>query len=70
MKKQRGKTAYEGYCYFSNYKSLVSGQQLPSWEGLSDEIRGAWNVAAAEVEREIQYEFKETIVDLIFKTFS
>ena len=68
--KNRGKAAYEGYCYYSNYKSLVSGQQLPSWADLQENIRGAWNVAALEVEREIMNEMKITVRELIEKHFS
>ena len=44
-----GKIAYEAYCVVSDGKSLVSGQALPSWENLNQEIQGAWNAAAQAV---------------------
>lgn len=44
-----GKIAYEGYCKISNGKSLISGADLPTWEGLSEPIRVAWRAAADAV---------------------
>lgn len=44
-----GKIAYEGYCRSSNFKSLVSGADLPQWEALKPEIRAAWESAAKAV---------------------
>jgi hypothetical protein len=41
-----GKLAYEGYSAYSDNKSLVSGEPLPTWEEQSEEIRGAWRAAA------------------------
>jgi len=48
-----GRGAYEAYCRHTNNKSLVSGQELPKWEALSDAIRGAWNVSAAWTARRV-----------------
>lgn len=68
--KTKGEIAYKGYCYSSNYKSLISGQQLPSWENLPDNIKEAWNAAAAEVEKEAMYDARNSLRDLIKKHFS
>lgn len=45
--RELGKVAYDAYCKSSGGVSLVSGANLPEWEGLSDAIRTAW-IAAAE----------------------
>ncbi len=45
-----GKIAYEAYCASTGGRSLVSGAQLPVWEQQAQEIRAAWNAAAAAVE--------------------
>jgi hypothetical protein len=34
-----GQHLYEGYCSFSNNKSLVSGTELPAWDDLPDDIQ-------------------------------
>lgn len=44
-----GRFAYEGYCSYTGYKSLVTGEPLPTWENLKPEIREAWEVAASKV---------------------
>lgn len=44
-----GKVAYDSYCYSSGGVSLVSGEKLPEWDGLSPEIQAAWTHAANEV---------------------
>lgn len=41
-----GRMAYERYLHRSGGKSLVSGAELPGWEGLAPEIREAWMAAA------------------------
>jgi hypothetical protein len=42
-----GRRAYAGYCSSAMGKSLISGQNLPQWEDLKQEIKDAW-VSAAE----------------------
>lgn len=44
-----GEVAYRAYCKFSNGKSLVTREQLPTWDQLSNIIREAWDAAAAAV---------------------
>jgi hypothetical protein len=44
-----GKIAYEAYCKFSGGKSLVSGEQLPTWDNQDSKIRDAWRAAAQAV---------------------
>ena len=41
-----GQIAYEAYCEYSGNKSLVSGDELPSWDNLSTNIQEAWDAAA------------------------
>jgi hypothetical protein len=41
-----GKTAYEGYIKQSGGVSLVSGDKLPAFENLKQEIKDAWAAAA------------------------
>lgn len=48
-----GRHAYEAYCAATGGLSLVSGAQLPAWEDLAPDIRGAWAVAADAVARVI-----------------
>lgn len=45
-----GRIAYEGYCEYTDGKSLISGQPLPKWEDLRREIRNAWECSACTVE--------------------
>lgn len=54
-----GKVAYEGYCLASGNKSLISGQELPTWDKLDDKIKVAWVSAAAAVANTIhEYNMK------------
>jgi hypothetical protein len=41
--------AYEGYCESTDGKSLISGEKLPAFDLLRDEIREAWEAAAQAV---------------------
>ena len=45
-----GKIAYEAYCESTNWKSLVSGAQLPPYDHLKKEIQMAWSIAGNAVE--------------------
>jgi hypothetical protein len=44
--KDPGQRAYERYCESSDGKSLVSGAELPGWDGLDEKIKAAWEHAA------------------------
>ena len=44
-----GKIAYEAYCRATNWKSLATGDDLPTYEALRDDIRLAWQNAARAV---------------------
>lgn len=44
-----GQAAYENYCQATNWKSLVSGAQLPAWTEVKPEIKEAWDQAAVGV---------------------
>lgn len=48
-----GRVAYEGYRNASRGVSLVSGQELPAWDGLRDEIKSAWCAAVGAVQRDL-----------------
>lgn len=48
--KSLGQVAYEAYCADTDWKSLVSGAQLPEWSALNPRIRQAWEVAARAVQ--------------------
>jgi len=41
-----GEVAYNAYCHCTNWKSLISGADLPKWETLRDDIKHAWETAA------------------------
>lgn len=41
-----GRHAYERYIYSSGGKSLISGAELPEFDGLSPEVKKAWIAAA------------------------
>lgn len=44
-----GQAAYEGYRAYSRGKSLISGQPIPGWEVLEDDLVRAWEAAAQAV---------------------
>lgn len=44
-----GKIAYDAYCEQTNWKSLVSGADLPQWDALKPEIQEAWEASARAV---------------------
>ena len=47
--KTKGQIAYEAYCKSTDNKSLVSGEELPSFSDLKAEIKTAWENAAKAV---------------------
>lgn len=53
MKKSLGEIAYEAYRVSSNGKSLVSGQNIPSFANLSEPIQTAWQAAGDAVAAEV-----------------
>ena len=40
------RVAYEGYCRQTGWKSLATGQDLPEFDGLPQEIKEAWSASA------------------------
>jgi hypothetical protein len=42
-----GRRAYERYAQYCDWKSLVSGDDLPPWEDAGDNIRRAWETAGS-----------------------
>lgn len=49
MNDSLGKIAYEAYCNYTNWKSLISGSELPQWSQTKPEIKMAWESAADAV---------------------
>lgn len=47
--KTKGQIAYEAYCNSTGNKSLVSGDTLPAFVDLKEEIKKAWENAASAV---------------------
>ena len=47
--KTKGQIAYEAYCKSTGNKSLVSGEELPSFSDLKSDIKTAWENAANAV---------------------
>lgn len=45
-----GQVAYDGYRERSRGVSLISGQELPTWDDQDDDVRSAWCAAAAAVQ--------------------
>jgi len=43
------KKAYEAYCLYTDNKSLVTGDDLPTWENLPLNIRSAWDASAQAI---------------------
>lgn len=48
------KIAYDAYCKSTGGVSLISGDKLPDFDALKDEIKRAWLAAATAVE--VEYE--------------
>lgn len=47
--KSPGQIAYEAYCQHTNWKSLISGADLPKWDDLKEDIQEAWEAAGMAV---------------------
>lgn len=45
--KDAARIAYEGYCEQTDWKSLVTGAQLPPWDELKAPMKAAWEASAA-----------------------
>ncbi len=51
--KSLGQIGYEAYCDQTEWKSAVSGADLPNWEAVKDEIKAAWEASAGAVSKEV-----------------
>lgn len=49
IEKTLGQIGYEAYCKTTGWKSLVSGADLPAYEGLNSPIQDAWEKAGQAV---------------------
>ena len=47
--KSHGQRCYEAYRTHAGRRSLVTGADLPEWEGMPPEIQAAWQAAASAV---------------------
>jgi len=45
---EMAKKAYTSYCEFTNFKSLVTGDDLPKWDVLPNNIQAAWKHSISE----------------------
>lgn len=61
-----GRVAYEGYRNASRGVSLVSGQDLPTWDGQSHEIRSAWCAAAQAVQDDLAEGVRDEVAEAKF----
>lgn len=52
-----GREAYEAYARHTRWKSLATGQDLPQWADLREEIQAAWMVSAAWVAGRVMRKF-------------
>jgi hypothetical protein len=50
-----GRAAYDAYCMQTGGRSLVSGDDLPSWDTLDSKYHDAWITAARAVENLVTY---------------
>ena len=48
----KAKIAYDAYCVATGGVSLISGEKLPEFDKLKDEIKAAWAAAALSVTNE------------------
>lgn len=53
-----GQIGYEAYRQHTGGISLATGQQLPTYDELNDQVRGAWNKAGAQIGMAIVEELK------------
>lgn len=44
-----GQLAYEAYCEYTGWKSLISGAPLPKWEDVKPEIKASWKASAEAI---------------------
>ncbi len=56
--KNYGAIAYSAYREHTGGVSLASGQPIPEWYELREDIKGAWEAAAAAVERQLLYDLE------------
>ena len=57
-----GKIAYDAYCQSTDGKSLASGETLPVWFALSNEMKNAWTAAAQAVDVHVRNSNEITLV--------
>lgn len=55
-----GKIGYEAYRAHTGGISLASGQKIPPYEELNDQVRGAWDAAGSAIGMTIVEELKRT----------
>lgn len=50
-----GRVAYDAYLRYSDGKSLVTGEALPTWDKQTPDRQAAWDAAADEVVRQYEH---------------
>lgn len=48
-----GRVAYDAYCAAAGFKSLRSGEPLPTWDEQAENIKAAWVAAAEAVKSDV-----------------
>ena len=48
---EEGQVAYTAYRDHTNGRSLVSGEPIPEWEFLPEQVKAAWQAAGEAVAR-------------------
>lgn len=54
-----GRTAYDAYCAAAGGRSAISGELLPTWDGLREHVRQAWRAVANAVSHQFLTELNE-----------
>jgi hypothetical protein len=67
MNKTLGQVAYEAYCETTDWKSLISGSELPKWKDVKPEIKHAWEQSAEAVKNAYGEYVKAALWDFIHK---
>ena len=46
-------SGYSSYCKYTNWKSIITGDDLPKWNALPGAVKNAWFAAASGIVAEI-----------------
>jgi len=66
LKWRLARAAYEGYRAHTGGKSLATGQTIPEWDELRNEIKDAWLASVAAVQETLCDELRIAVMDAGF----